>query len=142
MIILWSRVFGGSFVAHWQRIRLPVQKTQVWSLGWKDSLEKEMATHSSILAWEIPWTEEPDRLQSTELQRVQHDWESESAESLGGDQVLRAEFSWLELVPLKKRAPSSFLPCQDTVRWFLGSRKQAVTRHWISTCLDIGLSSL
>ena len=32
----------------------------VWSLGWKDSLEKEIATHSSILAWEIPWTEEPD----------------------------------------------------------------------------------
>ena len=45
-----------------QRIkRLPaVQETQVWSLGWQDSLEKEMATHSSILAWRIPWTEEPE----------------------------------------------------------------------------------
>ena len=39
-----------------------VQETQVRSLGWEDPLEKEMATHSSILAWEIPWTEEPDRL--------------------------------------------------------------------------------
>ena len=41
-----------------------MQKTQVHSLGWKDSLEKGMATHSSILAWEIPWTEEPSGLQS------------------------------------------------------------------------------
>ena len=40
------------------------QKTQVQFLGWEDLLEKEMATQSSILAWEIPWTEEPDRLQS------------------------------------------------------------------------------
>ena len=43
----------------------PMQKTQVWSLGWEDPLEKEMATHSSILAWRIPWTEKPGRLQST-----------------------------------------------------------------------------
>ena len=41
-----------------------VQKTWVQSLGWEDPLEKEMATHSSILAWRIPWTEEPGRLQS------------------------------------------------------------------------------
>ena len=43
------------------------------SLSWKDPLEKEMATHSSILAWRIPWTEEPDGLQSMGLQRVRHD---------------------------------------------------------------------
>ena len=48
-------------------------ETWVQSLGQEDPLEKEMATHSSILAWEIPWTEEPDRLQSMELQRVRHD---------------------------------------------------------------------
>ena len=42
-------------------------------LGWRRSLEKEMATHSSILAWKIPWTEEPDRLQSMGSQRVGHD---------------------------------------------------------------------
>ena len=40
-----------------------MQETQVPSLGWEDSLEKEMATHSSILAWKFPWTEESDRLQ-------------------------------------------------------------------------------
>ena len=48
-------------------------KTQVQSLGWEDPLKKEMATHSSILAWKIPWTEEPGRLQSMGLQRVGHD---------------------------------------------------------------------
>ena len=52
-----------------------MQETRVRSLGWEDLLEKEMATHSSILAWEIPWTEEPDRLQSMVSQRVRCDWE-------------------------------------------------------------------
>ena len=50
-----------------------MQETQVQSLGWEDPLEKEMATHSSILAWKIPWTEEPSRLQSMGSQRVGHD---------------------------------------------------------------------
>ena len=50
-----------------------VQETQVWSLGWEDLLEKGMATHSSVLAWRIPWTEEPDGLQFTGSQRVRHD---------------------------------------------------------------------
>ena len=54
--------------------KLPVmQETQVLSLGWEDSLEKGMATHSNILAWRIPWTEEPAGLQSMGLQRVGHD---------------------------------------------------------------------
>ena len=49
--------------------RLPtVLETQVQSVGWEDLLEEEMAIHSSILAWEIPWTEEPGRLQSMVLQ--------------------------------------------------------------------------
>ena len=49
------------------------QEVWVQSLGWEDSLEEEMAPHSSILAWKIPWTEEPSRLQSTGLQRIRHD---------------------------------------------------------------------
>ena len=49
-----------------------MQKTQVQSLSGKDPLEKGMATHSSILAWRIPWTEESDELQSMALQRVGH----------------------------------------------------------------------
>ena len=51
-----------------------VQETRVWSLGWEDPLEKEMATHSSILAWKISWTKEPGGLQSMGSQRVGHDW--------------------------------------------------------------------
>ena len=45
-----------------------MQETQVWSLGWEDPLEEEMEIHSYIRAWEIPWTEEPSGLQSTEFQ--------------------------------------------------------------------------
>ena len=50
-----------------------MQETWIQSLGQEDPLEKKMATHSSILAWEIPWAEEPGRLQSIGLQRVRHD---------------------------------------------------------------------
>ena len=58
-----------------QRVkRLPaMQETRVSSLGQEDPLEKEMATHSSTLAWKIPWTEEPGRLQSMGSQRAGHD---------------------------------------------------------------------
>ena len=59
-----------------QRVKSPpaMQETRVWSLGWEDSLENEMATHSSILAWRISWMEEPGGLQSIGLQRVGHNW--------------------------------------------------------------------
>ena len=50
-----------------------LQETRVQFLGQKDPLEREMATHSSILAWKIPWTEEPGGLQSTGSRRVEHD---------------------------------------------------------------------
>ena len=50
-----------------------MQETQDGSLSWEDPLEKEVATHSRILAWEIPWTEEPGGLQSVVSQRVRHD---------------------------------------------------------------------
>ena len=57
-----------------QRVkRLPAMwETWVQSLGWEDPLEKEMATHSSTLAWKILWTEKPERIQSMGLQRVRH----------------------------------------------------------------------
>ena len=59
-----------------QRLKpLPtMRETWIQSLGQEDPLEKEMATHSSIVARRIPWTEGPDGLQSMELQRVRHDW--------------------------------------------------------------------
>ena len=49
------------------------QETWVQSLGWEDPLEEELATHSSILTWKIPWTEEPGGLQSMESQKIGHD---------------------------------------------------------------------
>jgi len=63
-------------VAQWLRTHLPIMQEmqEIWvrSLGREDPLEEEMATHSSILAWRIPWTEEPGGLQSLGLQRVRH----------------------------------------------------------------------
>ena len=68
---------------------LSMQETQVQSMDQKDPLEKEMATHSSILAWRIPWTGEPGRLQSVGSQRVGHDWRLNDnyEDHLGGSSV-------------------------------------------------------
>ena len=68
-IYTWS-----SLVAQTVKRPLIMRETRVRSLGCEDPLEKEMATHSNILAWRIPWTEEPGGLQSTGSQRVGHDW--------------------------------------------------------------------
>ena len=64
---------GASLVAQLVKNPPAMQETQVQSLGWEDPLEEGKATHSSILAWRIPGTEEPGRLQSMGLQRVRHD---------------------------------------------------------------------
>ena len=81
-VVLWA-FFGIAFLWDWTSLvaqtvkRLStVQETWVQTLGWEDPLEKEMAIHSSTIAWKIPWTEEPGGLQSTGLQRVGHDWAS------------------------------------------------------------------
>ena len=62
----------GKIVAQTVKEPPAMRETQVRSLGWEDSLEKGMATHSSILVWRILWTEEPSRLSSMGLQRVGH----------------------------------------------------------------------
>ena len=67
----WSVV--ASLVAQMVKNLPAMLETWVQSLGWEDPLEKGMSVHSSILAWEIPWTEEPGGLQSIALQRVGHD---------------------------------------------------------------------
>ena len=64
---------GASQVVHWVKNPPAMQETQVQSLGREDPLEEGMATHSSILAWRIPWTEESGGLQSIGSQRVGHD---------------------------------------------------------------------
>ena len=72
---LVERALGGlraSVVAQMVKNLPTMQETWVRSLGWEDPVEKETATHSSILAWRIPWTEEPGGLQSLGLHRVEH----------------------------------------------------------------------
>ena len=71
VIFLPCRVF---LVTHTVRNLPPVGETWVWSLSQEDPLEKGMAVHSSILAWRIPWIEEPGGLQSMGSQRIRHDW--------------------------------------------------------------------
>ena len=65
---------GASLVAQTVKHLSTIQETRVQFLGWEDALEKEMAAHSSILAWKIQWTVEPGRLPSMGSQRVGHDW--------------------------------------------------------------------
>ena len=79
------------------------QETQVQSLGWEDPLAKEMDTHSSILTWRIPWTEEPGGLRSPGSQRVGHDGATEHSSSK---------------VPKEAFNPQSFSPS--------GSRKESL----------------
>ena len=79
-----------------QRLKhLPVvQETWVRSLSQDDPLEKGIATHSSILAWRIPWREEPGRLQSMESQRVRHDWATSLTHSLNSDKRSTKGTQW------------------------------------------------
>ena len=72
-VMLNAFLHGASLMAQMVKNLPEMQETWVQSLGQEDPLEKGMATHSSILAWRIPWTEEPDGLQSIGLQRVGHD---------------------------------------------------------------------
>ena len=71
--LCWS---GTSLLAQTIKHLPTMLETQVLSLVWEDPLESEMATHSSTLAWEIPWTEEPGRLQSMGSQRIRRNWET------------------------------------------------------------------
>ena len=76
-----------------------MQETLVRSLGWEDPLEKEMATHSSILAWEIPWIEEAGGLQSTEAQEL------DVTERLNTCYLIIARMLAVRMVPLACRTP-------------------------------------
>ena len=78
-------------IAQWVKNLPAMQETRIQSLGREDSLEKEMATHSNILAWRIPGTEEPGRLPSVGLHRVRHDWRDLAAAS-----ILAWRISWTE----------------------------------------------
>ena len=96
-IIFYIFLFCVSLNYLWESLVAPrlkclpaMRETRVRSLSWDDPLEKEMATHSSILAWRIPWREEPSRLQSTGSQRVGHNW----ATSLSLSLSVKRKRSW------------------------------------------------
>ena len=72
-----------------------VQETWVHPPGWEDPLEKEMATHSSTLAWKIPWMGEPGRLQSMGPQRVRHDWATSLGSLLDYTLKLMKDLLWM-----------------------------------------------
>ena len=102
---------GGASLEAQRLKRLPaMRETWVRSLGREDPLEKGMATHSSILAWRIPWTEEPGRLQSMGSQRVGHDW----ATSLS--------FTFMSYIGLPRwlSVKRTHLPVQEMQIWTLG----------------------
>ena len=97
-----------------------------WSLSQGDPLEKEVATYSGILAWRIPWTEEPGRLQSTGLQRVRHNWETNTHTHAVADVSRKShttdlfffffhfilQVPWMSLSEFFQRAPLGELPVQ------------------------------
>ena len=74
LFVTYTNTNQASLLAQMVKNLPAVQETGVWSLGQEDSLQKGMAAHSRILAWRIPWTEEPGRLQSMGSHRVKHDW--------------------------------------------------------------------
>ena len=113
---IFSREHETSLVAQMVK-RLPtVRETWVRSLGQEDPLEKKMATHSSTLAWKIPWTEERSRLQSTGSQRVRQDW----ATSLQG--TLRLWYThilWSIIQPKNKLGYTEWYGDMSTVHYVI-----------------------
>ena len=122
-------------------------ETQIWSLGQKDPLEKEMATHSSILAWRIPWTEEPGGLWSMGLQRVGHDWATKlstfislkgfSCGSAGKESARNA--GHLGLIPWLGRSPGEG---NSYLLQYPGLESQRVGHNWVTLSLSLFCSSV
>ena len=113
-INLWS-LFGASLVAQMVKNAPAMRVTWVRFLGWEDPLEMGMATYSSILAWRIPWTEEPGRLQSMGSQRVRRDW---------------GTFTYLLTVKL----PSKVILCLPV--YFLGNVTEMSKSMFLFACLS------
>ena len=97
-----------------------MQETQVQYLGQKAPLEEEMAPHSSTLAWRIPWTEEPDGLQSMGLQRVRHDWVTHFPFHPVGQQRRQISLSWeYNCFKSPKQCLQFTFWCHSWWAWFL-----------------------
>ena len=123
-----------SLVAQMVKHLPTMRETLVWSLDREDTLEKEMATHSSTLAWKIPWMEEPGRLQSMESQRVGHDW----ATSLMGQEDPLEEGMATHSSILAWRIPWTGEP-----GGLQSMRLQRIRHHWAHTNIfKLGFASV
>ena len=106
-------------------------ETRVWSLGWEDPLEKEMAIHSSTIAWKIPWVEEPGRLQSMGLQRVRHDWATSRSRPPFGSLICFLSL-WVCFCFVKSSSVSPFkIPHISDTIWYI-----CLSLCFIHFCLD------
>ena len=122
-----------------------MRETWVRSLGWEDPLEKEMAIHSRTIAWKIPWTEEPGRLQSMGSQRVRHNWVTSLIHSLTGASLVAQlvknlpamqetwaqSLGWEDPLEKGKATHSSILAWRipwTTVHW-----SQRVGQDWVTS---------
>ena len=153
LCMCWKLLILGHFPSHGaflvaQRVKnIPgMQETQVRSLGWKDTLDKGMATHSNSLAQEIPWTEEPGGIQSTGPQRVRHDWATNTFPIMGtldwtvvflsgniwGGGAFLFLFRGQEDRPLQRGVPSldSPLSCRPNALSLLAARKRLDAFLW------------
>ena len=113
---------GTSLVAQMAKSLPTMWETWVQPLGWENLLEKKMTTHSNILAWKIPWTEEPGRLQSMGSQRVRHDWTTSPSPFL----IFHCVYVPLLSYPFICWWTSRLLPCP-------GYYKQCCDEYW-GTC--------
>ena len=150
--ILWHCLSLGltSLVAQMVKLLPTMQETQVRSLGWEDPVEKEMATHSSTLAWKIPWTEERGSLQSMGMQRVGHDWTTSLRDPwwLRGYSVClqwgRPRFDpWVRKIPSRRNWQSTplFLPWEShggrsLVGYSPWDCKESDTTEWLHFLWD------
>ena len=105
-----------------------MRETWVWSLGWEDPLEKEMAIHSNILAWKIPWTEEPGGLQSLGSQRVGHDWVTKHTQTKLANCIKQVAFAMCLILPHPFGDP---LMCCLCLIWGLLSLSSPAPAHQI-----------
>ena len=127
---------------------MPKQETQVWLLGWEDPLEKEMATHSSILGWEIPWTEEPGRLQSIGLHRVGCD-RSDLACTHARRPVFKSQLPFRAVSTLRvcqvasvvsdSLRPHELWPTRLLCPWDFPGKNTGAGCHFLLQCMHAGL---
>ena len=112
--------FSILLVAHMVKSLPAMWETWVRSLGWEDTLEKGMATHSSILVWRIPWTEESSKLQSMGSQRVGQDWTTNTFTFKLIEPLMK--LGWVIRGVLSMTSSNNFpsLPCSDILYWILG----------------------